>query len=363
MRIVFDTYELIPGLGKSIGIYNYAKNLFKALLQAIDDETEIIVLCNDANLADFSAKHKSAHTLIIADAPGKISRLLWLFGRAAVEIKNLKADVYLSPKGFLPMGINLFSPGIRTAVVIHDLIPLWYREHYPGQFGWLEEQFINRSILGSAKSADMVIAISQATATDIVNRTGRKNGISVVHNGIAITRPGPMPFPQPYIFAMTSDLPHKNANGILAAYQTYRHLTDTPLPLVVCGISDPNQPGVTAVKGLDDTTLHGYYAHAELFVFLSLIEGFGFPPVEALAHGTKVLCSDIPALREVAKGLASYVAPNEPVAVAEKMAELLAQKDSAAKREQRMAILQEYSWAACADGVLDAIKSQPVASM
>jgi len=71
-----------------------------------------------------------------------------------------------------------------------------------------------------------------------------------------------------------------------------------------------------------------------------------------------VLCSDIPVLREVSQGLANYVPPNEPETVALKMVALLAQENSAANRQQRMAIVDKYTWASCAAGVLAAINAR-----
>lgn len=358
MHIVFDTYELIPGQGKSIGIYNYAKNLLQALAQSIDDSTEVTVVCNALNLADFTCEHKAINSIVISEqTPGKFSRLAWLFGRAAWEINKLKADVYFSPKGFLPKGIRVLSPNTKTVVVIHDLIPLWYADHFPGYFGRMEELFINQSLIASAKHADRIIAISTATADDIAVRLGRKQGIATVHNGIPMTPPGPRPYEHAYIFAMSSPLPHKNASGLLAAYAAYRDMVETPLPLIVCGIADPNQAGVIAIKGLDSATLHAYYAYADLFVFLSLIEGFGFPPAEALAHGTPVLCSDIPSLREVAKNLAEYVPPDQPEIAGRRIAELLRQDARPGAKQAKAAILREYTWDACANGVLAAIQN------
>jgi len=359
LRIVFDTYELIPGQGKSIGIYNYAKYLLKALIQVVDDKTEIFVICNCSNISDFTYDHNAVTNVVISGGtPGKISRMIWSYGRAAMIIKRLGADVYFSPKGFLPKGINLLSPWTQTVVVIHDLIPLWYAEHYPGYFGWLEELVVNHSIISTVKFADKLIAISQATADDIAFRLGRTKGISVVHNGFSITEPGPRPVDNPYIFAMASQLPHKNADGLLAAYRAYRALENSPLTLVICGISELNQPGVVAVKDLDDTSLHAYYAYADLFVFLSLIEGFGYPPLEALAHGTPVICSDIPSLRETTKGFANYVPPTQAEVVGKKMATLLSQNTPVGIKKERMTIIHKYNWRSCANDVLGVIKNQ-----
>ncbi len=357
LRIIFDAYELIPGQGKSIGIYKYAKNLLEAMLQLVDDNIEIIVICNALNSPDFTHQHKSISTIIIStNAPGKFSRLLWIYGRAATIVKKYKADVYFSPKGILPKGIKLLSAQTKTVVVIHDLIPLWYAEHFLGYFGWLEELFINQWITSSAKFADSVIAISKSTADDILNRLGRKSGVSIVYNGIPHCQAGPRPLNDAYIFAMASKFPHKNTQGVLNAYSAYRNQVINPLPLVMCGLSASNEPGVITITGINDATLHAYYAYAELFICLSLIEGFGFPPAEALAHGTTVICSDIPSLREISKDLAVYVPLNNPNAVGQQIIEALKTKITPELIKERTAIINEYTWQKCAEGVLFVIR-------
>ncbi len=357
MRIVFDVYELTPGQGKSIGIYNYAKYLLQALARNIEAGMEIIVFCNPLNVADFTVDHPAFSTRIFTSTSNKFSRLLWFFLIASLKVRNVKANLYFSPKGFLPFGIKRLNPKIKTVVVTHDLIPLWYAEHYPGYFGRAEELFINYFISASAKSADKVVAISQATADDIEQRLGRKHDVTVVHNGIEIVPPGPKPFEEAYLFAMTSALPHKNSAGILAAYKAYRGLTDQPLPLFLCGVQDCSDEGVTILSKLDNSTLHAYYAYASLFIFLSRIEGFGFPPVEALAHGTPVICSNISSLREVSKNLANFVPLDEPELIGATIVKLLAQSDTESQRNERVNILKYYTWDSCAKKIIALFKN------
>ena len=146
---------------------------------------------------------------------------------------------------------------------------------------------------------------------------------------------------------------------LLDAYQRYRSSTPHAVPMVVCGIDDPGLPGVTTIKGVDSQTLHTYYAHAELFMFLSLIEGFGFPPLEAMSHGTPVLCSDIAVLREVTRGEAVFVDPRQPALISVELARVLCDKEQmASRREAAMRVARSYDWRDCAQGVLAVLASQ-----
>jgi N-acetylglucosaminyldiphosphoundecaprenol N-acetyl-beta-D-mannosaminyltransferase len=357
LRVLFDAYELAPGSGKSIGIYNYAKNLLRELVALNDESVEFIVMCNTACVNDFTYSASNIKISIIGKyEPGKIARQFWMRCGAAFQVYKHGADIYFSPKGFLPNGLKLLSPRTKSVVVIHDLIPLWYREHHPGYFGWLEELIVNGSLIKSATTGDRVIAISQATASDIQRRLGRTVGIDVVHNGVPVSQPGKVPMSTPYIFAISSNLPHKNSEGLIAAYVKYREKAINPLPMVLCGVDQPPVDGIHAVKNLTDCELHGYYANARLFLFLSLIEGFGFPPLEAMSHGTKVLCSDIPSLREVTQNVANYVDPSAPDEICSKLLEILGR--DAPPRDLIAKSISQYSWEACAKGVLNTLKTQ-----
>lgn len=358
MKVLFDAYELVPGAGKSFGIYNYAKNLFRGMSEIISVDVELIVVCSPPSAADFTAAgNDRVRTEVLGSAaPSKVERIFWLSWRAALTLRQLGADVYFSPKGFLPIGIKALSSNIKTVVTVHDLIPFWYADKYPGYFGRLELLMVNKLLARSVLRSDRVIAISGATALDITSRLGRSGGISIVQNGVPYSPPRSRLFDAPYLFAITSRLPHKNACGVLAAYRAYRALVRRPYPLIVCGIDDPGEDGVMAVRDLSDAALHSYYAYAEAFLFLSLIEGFGFPPVEAMAHGTPVVCSDIPSLREVTGGLAVFVSPEDPQAAAAALVQVLHEKrarriDAKAARQ----LTASYSWDKCARGVLDVL--------
>lgn len=358
-RVIFDAYELVPGAGKSIGIYNYAKNLWRALQQLPADaapDLDWCVICNVANVGDFPVtghNRRFCVHVVGSEPPGRFARQHWLRWRAAWTARSLGAAGYFSPKGFLPAGMKLALRGGASIVVVHDLIPLWYRDRMPGYFGEVEEWLVNGGLLKATRHADAVVAISKATAADISARTGREAGVHVVYNGVPFTPAGERPRAGPYLFAVSSALPHKNMDGLIGAYQAYRASAPDPLPLVVCGGSPPAVAGVEAVRNLSDAMLHGYYAHARAVLFMSHIEGFGFPPVEAMLHGTPVLCSDIPSLREVTRGQAAYASATDGHAAGDTLVRMLqdAQLASSESAEARRRAAQSFTWSACAAGV------------
>lgn len=356
MEFIFDVAELAPGMGKSIGIYNYALRLFNALLPLLGPDCRMHLACNAGCAPAFDAQgspYVTKHVVIDQRMPSTWRRQRWLRWDAQRFAARLGVSVFFTPKGFMPGWFGR-SHGLRTVAVLHDLISLWYDEHQPGHFGRLEQWVVNQSLLRTAAHADELVVISQATANDVQRRSGRSDAhMHVVYNGVPWVKPrDTSPLGHPYLMAVTSRLPHKNADVLLDAYQRYRGLTPAPLPLVVCGIADPGMPGVIAVRGIDDETLHTYYAHARVFIFLSLIEGFGFPPVEAMSHGTPVLCSDIDALREVTAGAATLVNPRDAQAIAQALARVV--DDEALRAQQsRMgpSLVGRYDWAICAQRV------------
>ncbi|WP_339584126.1 glycosyltransferase [Aquabacterium sp. G14] len=160
---------------------------------------------------------------------------------------------------------------------------------------------------------------------------------------------------EPFIFAMTSSYPHKNAQAIIDGYLRYRARVAHPLDLVVCGLEDPGLPGVSCLKGVSAEVLHGHYEAAELFLFLSLVEGFGFPPLEAMQHGTPVLCSDLPVLRETTQGNALFVSPTDADAVGAALCHALSGEQDrlrAQLRQRAQEVVDSYTWHQCAKDVL-----------
>lgn len=358
-RILFDVYELAPGTGKSIGIYNYARHLFQALLAMERADVTLVLVCNPAAQSDFALPDgtptdRAEVHLIGALPPSKSRRLQWLAFGAASACRRLRADLYFSPKGFLPFGIRRLSPRTRSVVTIHDLIPLWYRERYPQYFGRLEQWFICSSLERSARNADAVITISQASARDIVARTATPQPLHVVYNGLPPAEPGAVRRNGDYLFSVSSPLPHKNLQTLLRGYQHYRSLVADPLPLLLCGAADPHIDGVQVTGRLSDAELNACYAGARVFMFLSLTEGFGFPPLEAMSHGTAVICSDIEVHREVTGDAAIYVPAEDAEALGEALARVLmsGSEQTPARIARRRQVAQSYSWPACAQSFL-----------
>lgn len=284
-------------------------------------ESQIIVLGNAYNKSDFDMPGV-AFVEVPYNAKNKVVCILWELFYVTKYYKKYNADRIIFPRGFAPI-----SRKINDIIIIHDMIPFYYDRYYPGYFNKLENFYVMNRLKKSARKCKKVITISEASKKEIIQESGADiNKIKVIYNGCnKMENPVRHPEKEEYIVAITSMLPHKNAAGILKAYDVYVQKKDNPLRLKVIGIDgcEDYQPSEKAEKLIDyyrfikeDKDLHSMIAGARIFLFLSLVEGFGFPPIEAMQLGVPVVCSSYSSLPEVVGDAAVLVDPLKPDEIA-----------------------------------------------
>ncbi|MBI4607400.1 MAG: glycosyltransferase family 4 protein [Candidatus Rokubacteria bacterium] len=299
-------------------------------------------------------------------ARGHLARLLWLQLVLPLRLRADRASILFSP---LPEG-SLFSP-VPQVVVVHDLIPL----HFPSAFPRQSVYF--RYVIPLLLRRSRVILSDSATTREDLGRFYRldKRRIHVVPVGYDVRRFHPEVDPEPlrrrlglgrYILYVGNLLPHKNLARLIAAFS--RLGASIPHRLVIAGRKDPRYfPGLSAVAErlgigqrvvfldyMDDQELPALYAGADVFVFPSLYEGFGLPPLEAMACGTPVVTSNVSALPEVVGNAALLVDPLDVEALAQALAEVL-ENPARHDRLRALGLRQVYSftWDRCARRLLD----------
>jgi glycosyltransferase involved in cell wall biosynthesis len=160
--------------------------------------------------------------------------------------------------------------------------------------------------------------------------------------------------PERYLVFVGTLEPRKNVPVLLEAL---RRLGPRAVPLVLAGPAgwgDPPDlgtldPGAVLRLGyLDDAVLRRVVAGAAALVFPTRYEGFGLPPLEALATGTPVVSSDLPVLREVTGPHARYVPVGDADALADAIGEVLASPPTTAQREAGRAHAAQWTWQRCA---------------
>lgn len=158
-------------------------------------------------------------------------------------------------------------------------------------------------------------------------------------------------YAKPFLLYVGNIKPHKNLRFLIRAFQ---HIADrVPYDLILVGRKEGFLTGDDTIGSLvdgwedrirftgwvEDATLQQYVAQAEAMVFPSLYEGFGLPPLEALAAGTTILVSDIPVMREVCGEDAVYFDPRDEKSLADEIL-CLSEMKRDCKREHKI----KYHW-------------------
>jgi glycosyltransferase involved in cell wall biosynthesis len=168
--------------------------------------------------------------------------------------------------------------------------------------------------------------------------------------------------PRSYVFAASSVTPHKNFAVVARAIEA---LGDRGLQLVVAGESGHKRFGSVDMSGMRSVKFVGYvsdeqlralYEQAAVFVFPSLYEGFGLPPLEAMAFGCPVIASSAASIPEVCGDAAAYFEPHDDAQLAGHIERLLSDPSErdrlVARGRERLA---HHSWTACAREHLSAM--------
>ncbi len=245
-------------------------------------------------------------------------------------------EVLFGPNYVLPRRFGL-ARGARV-VTVHDVgvrtVPWTLSDDTLGALASRLEH--------SIFEASRIITVSQAIKDEVV-RYGyaEPDRVQVVHHGpghLSAVEPGSPPAAAPPSFALHVGTlePRKNILMLLDAWKLLRRRLPSAPDLVFCGrygwkaeaiqgeIARGEQAGWVHHLGyVDERQLAALYRAAALVVFPSLYEGFGLPAVEAFWAGTPLVCSDIPALREVAGEAALYAPAGRPDLFAERVESLL----------------------------------------
>jgi glycosyltransferase involved in cell wall biosynthesis len=173
--------------------------------------------------------------------------------------------------------------------------------------------------------------------------------------------------PTPYVLFTGNLDPRKNVTALVEAYARLRDGGDRPEHLVLAGhpgwsvdaleprLRDPRLRGrVHRLGWVPEADLPALYAGARLFVFPSLLEGFGFPPLEAMASGVPVVASRGSSLGEHLEGAAELVDPRDVGALATAMRRLLTDEDLRRERiEAGLARAGRFRWDAFGSAMRD----------
>lgn len=266
---------------------------------------------------------------------------------------NKSYDLFLNLNYFCPPRKS--AKGEVTLTVIHDLQYL----HLPQYFSRIKRIWLRLSHLSALRSSTSVVAITEVVRQDLIRAYGKRwaSKIVTIPNAIDWARFDDARVPEKleslegerYLLTVAAHWPHKNIETLLAAFALLKaSLSDQNLKLVLVGQLARNLPGAKHAVDLssiiarhpyrEDIVITGHiadpqlgwlYQHCSLFVFPSLFEGFGMPPVEALGLGIPVLTSSDPSIVETTLGFARYLHDSKDASeMCEAMNEMLADPDA-----------------------------------
>ena len=271
-------------------------------------------------------------------------------------IRRLKPNAYFGPAGALPLG----RVGCPSAITVHDLAIYRNPRWFPGRQPLSTRLVVPRSVL----RADVVIAVSENTARDVVEFFGiDRKRIEVVPHGVSPKfRPmggdeldearARLGLPERFILFVGTVEPRKNLETLLDAWVLMRDRPD----LVVVGSwgwryesirekMDRLGPRLHHLESVDPDELPAIYNLARVLAHPAWYEGFGLPPLEAMAAGTPVVVSDTSSLPEVVGGAGMVVAAGDVEAWRKALEIVVSDVDLAADMRHR-GILRaaQFSW-------------------
>ena len=353
MRVAIDARKL-----HDFGIGTYIRNLLRHLAR-IDRDSEYVLLCQEPDLGVASQLGPNFRT-VLEPSPNYSLReqihVPWVLHRE-------KPDVFHAPHYVLPP-----ATPCRSVVTIHDCIHLMFPQYLRNRAAYL---YARASMWSSSHQAHRILTVSEASKRDIIHFFSvPPEKVVVVYNAIeerfsktpsedAIARVRERyQLNHPFVLYVGNIKPHKNLVRLIEAFAELRRRGFDELKLLIIGDEISKLPAlrravhshklhkhVRFLGYLEDETLASLYRLASVFVFPSLYEGFGLPPLEAMASGTPVVTSNVSSMPEVTGDAAVLVDPYSVDSIVEGIARVL--KDpalSADLRRKGIARAREFSW-------------------
>jgi glycosyltransferase involved in cell wall biosynthesis len=305
----------------------YIVNLIQGLLK-VDFQNNYFIFTDESIYRNHIKTEGKNFHIIHKKFKSRVFRVFWQWFILPFQLKKMKIKVLHSPNYITP----LFKLGFRVIVTVHDLTFILFPEKYT----IVKRLLFSKMVPLFIRIADSVIAVSENTKTDILKLIGIKeekvfvtyesfpeyynNRINGEDAKKILKQYG---INRGYILYVGMIEPRKNILNLLKAFETLDDYLDIDLVIVggkgwyykeiesyIHNIQRSNKKNKIFFTGyIDEPELKYFFKLAFIFVYPSLYEGFGLPPLQAMACGTPVITSNISSLPEVVGDAAITIDP------------------------------------------------------
>lgn len=367
MKIVIDARFM----GTATGIGRYVSELIFNL-EKIDKENHYFILINRENENKYNPVNSNFEKVVVDIA--------WYGIKEQINIpkvlNKIKPDLVHFPHFNVPIFFKF-----PFVVTIHDLILTKYpsrRATTLSPIKYFMKNILYRIIISHAvKYSKAIIAVSEFTKKDIIDffRISDKK-VFVTYEGVsralAINNENSnvlenLNIKKDFLFYVGNAYPHKNLEFLISSFNKFKNLENYELVLVgkedyfykrlKTFVKDGNFKNIIFAGFVDDENLSVLYKKCSAYIFPSLCEGFGLPPLEAMTNGAIVLSSNYSCLPEILKDSAIYFDPKDANDFIIKLEKILS--NGPLKEELRIKsqeLLKNYSWEKMAEQTLEIYK-------
>jgi glycosyltransferase involved in cell wall biosynthesis len=331
------------------GLGNYSRDLIRILAQYYPENSYLLYNPKPKKIDRIPIDGK----IIIEHLPQtkKDSKLssLWRLFSVCSQIKKDKVEIYHGLSGEIPIGLN--NSGVKTLVTIHDLIFM----RYPNLYSYFDRKIHYYKFKYAANKADLVIAISEQTKTDIVTYLKiNPDKIKVIYQGCAPVFKENIPsefieltrkkyqLPTHFILNVGTIEKRKNVLSVIKA------IKEIDNQLVIIGkktayfteintyiLENNLQNKVIFLENVELKELASIYRMATVFIYPSVFEGFGIPIIEALYSKTPVITSKGGCFSEAGGENSIYIDPLNPEELRIELSELLVNSEKRVVMQQK----------------------------
>lgn len=350
--------------GKGLG--RYTQKLIEEL-EKIDHNNQYYIFLNQHNFDEYQPKNPNFHK-ILANIP-------WYSWQEQIIFPRILKKYKLDLMHFLHFNVPILY---RKAyfVTIHDLILLEYPTRKASKLNFIMYSIKNLAyrfvILNAVKTAKKVITISNYTTDSIKKHFHISNSkINMIYEGVDLEKFNPLYVQEfnfkkfdlkksKYILYVGNAYPHKNIDVLVEVFAKLKQRTDIDkdLKLVLVGKKDYFFEGiVNQVSQLNleqsiifpgyvpDEELISLYDQCLFYVFPSLYEGFGLPPLEAIALGAPIVISNATCLPEIFGEYIEYFDPRSKQNMEDVISNFILDKEKRElQKKYHQSILNKYSW-------------------